>query len=177
MQEVLLRYTICFCCCGDRVLMLYRRYTPNRQRWNGLGGKLETGELPLACVRREMWEEAEIDLQMAQCLHYVGIVTWNVGSDLLSPTGGMYAFIAEVPPDWPIWEGERETEEGLLCWKPIEWVCDPNNFAVVSNIPRFLPHMLLKKNPHEYFCAYRGGMFVDLMVRELPEVAKHELPE
>lgn len=140
--------------------MLNRRNAPNRQRWNGLGGKLETGEAPLACVQREILEEAVIALRMAERLHYAGIVTWNVGTDLLSPTGGMYAFIADLPSDWPIWEGERETEEGLLCWKPIVWVCDANNFAVVSNIPRFLPHVLHRKTPQEYFCAYRGNELV-----------------
>lgn len=153
--------------------MLYRRYAPNRQRWNGLGGKLETGESPLACVHRELWEEAEIDLRMAQCLHYAGIVTWNVGTDLLSPTGGMYAFVAHLSPDWPIWKGEHETPEGLLCWKPVAWVCDPNNLFVVSNIPRFLPHMLRKKTPQEYFCAYRGNELMHMVVRDLPKFAKH----
>ncbi len=88
---------------------------------------IEPGETPLACVQREILEEAEIDLGMAHHLHYAGIVTWNVGSDLLLPTGGMYAFIADLPSNWPIWEGERETLEGLLCWKSVEWVCDPGN--------------------------------------------------
>ena len=127
--------------------MLYRSNAPNRQRWNGLGGKLEAGEAPLACVQREILEEADIDLRMAERLHYAGIVTWNVGSDLLSPTGGMYAFIADLPLDWPIWEGERETEEGLLCWKPVEWLYDPNNRAIVSNIPRFC-HTCYSKSLH-----------------------------
>ncbi len=152
--------------------MLYRSNAPNRQRWNGLGGKLETGEAPLACVQREILEEADIDLRMAERLHYAGIVMWNVGSDLLSLTGGMYVFIAYLPPHWPIWEGERETEEGLLCWKPIEWVCDPNNFAVVSNIPRILPRMLHEKTTQEYFCAYRGDEFTGMTVRELPGFAR-----
>ena len=146
--------------------MLYRNNAPNRHHWNGLGGKLEPGETPLACVQREILEEADIDLNMAQGLHYTGIVTWNVGSDLLSPTGGMYAFIAHMPSDWPIWEDERETEEGLLCWKPIVWVCDAGNPAVVTNIPHFLPHMLHRKSPQEYFCAYRGDELMYMVVRE-----------
>ncbi len=152
--------------------MLYRRNAPNRQRWNGLGGKLETGEAPLACVQREILEEADIDLRIAAYLHYAGIVTWNVGSDLLSPTGGMYAFIADLSHDWPIWEGERETEEGQLCWKSLEWVYDPNNVAVVSNIPHFLPLMLSRRIPQEYFCVYRGDELMHMVVRELPRFAR-----
>ncbi len=152
--------------------MLYRSNTPNRHRWNGLGGSIEQGETPLACVQREILEEAEIDLSMAQHLYYAGIVTWNVGSALLIPTGGMYAFIADLSPDWPVWNGERVTPEGTLSWKPVEWVCDPNNSAVVSNIPHFLPRMFLKGTPQEYFCAYREGEFVDMTVRGLPEFAE-----
>jgi 8-oxo-dGTP diphosphatase len=172
MRAELLRYTICFCRCGDRILMLYRSRAPNRQRWNGLGGSIEPGETPLACVRREILEEAEIDLGMAQHLYYAGIVTWNVGSDLPRPTGGMYAFIADLPPDWLVWKGERDTPEGTLCWKSVAWVCDPGNCAVVSNIPRFLPRMFCKETPQEYFCIYRRGEFVDMLVRGLPAFAK-----
>lgn len=65
-----LPYTICFCLCGERVLMLYRNKPPNAQRWNGLGGHIESGETPLVCVRREILEEAEIDLRQAQELRY-----------------------------------------------------------------------------------------------------------
>ena len=171
MQEIPLSYTICFCCCGDRVLMLYRRYKPNQQRWNGLGGKIEEGEAPLACVQREIWEEAEIDLRLAESLYYAGIVTWNVGTDVLMPTGGMYAFIGYLPTDWPMWEGERETEEGLLCWKPVEWVGDADNHEVVSNIPRFLPRMLCNGEPKEYFCAYRGNELIQMVEKGLPMFA------
>lgn len=167
MSEIELRYTICFCLCQDKILMLYRSKPPNRQKWNGLGGKLHVGETPLACVHREMLEEADIDVRLAHELRYTGIVTWNVGSDLLSPTGGMYAFVAHLPPDWLLWEGERDTREGLLCWQPLSWVCDTTNPTVVSNIPRFLPRMLAKKTPHEYFCAYQGDKFMHMVVRKL----------
>lgn len=38
--------------------MLYRTFPPNAQMWNGLGGKIEAGETPLASVQREVQEEA-----------------------------------------------------------------------------------------------------------------------
>lgn len=58
-----LPYTICFCRCGDEVLMLLRNRPPNAGLWNGLGGKISPGETPLDCVRREVLEEAGIDFR------------------------------------------------------------------------------------------------------------------
>ena len=60
-----LQYTICFCLCGELVLMLYRKRPPNQFHWNGLGGKLQKDETPQACVMREVLEEANIDLHIA----------------------------------------------------------------------------------------------------------------
>ncbi len=57
--------------------------------------------------------------------------------------------------------------EGLLCWKPLQWVCDLNNTAVVSNIPRFLPHMLSQDIPLEYHCKYRDRHFAELVMHPL----------
>lgn len=170
-----LAYTICFCHCGELVLMLYRNKPPNQHRWNGLGGKLQREETPLACVQREIMEEAGIDLQEAQSLYFAGIVTWNLGVDSIDPAGpirGMYAFIADLPPQWPLWEGNRTVSEGLLAWKPIPWVCDPANGAVVENIPCFLPPMLAERVPREYYCGYRGNCLTDMIVRPLPKGIK-----
>ncbi len=51
-----LLYTICFCRCADKVLMLYRNRPPNQNHWNGLGGKIQVGETPLECAQREILE-------------------------------------------------------------------------------------------------------------------------
>jgi 8-oxo-dGTP diphosphatase len=165
----MLPYTICFCRRGDRILMLYRNKPPYQQLWNGLGGKLKMHETALACIQREILEEADIDLQMIQRLHFAGIVTWAAGANKTDSSKGMYAFIADLPQEWPIWEGERQTAEGLLCWKPIEWICNPQNSAVVDNIPHFLPKMLAQTTPWEYYCDYRGDKFVELIIRPLPQ--------
>ena len=58
-------YTICFCLRGDAVLMLYRDRPPFARHWNGLGGKIEPGETPLACVEREVLEESGLNLRDA----------------------------------------------------------------------------------------------------------------
>lgn len=150
-----LPYTICFCLCGDRILMLHRRKSPNRGRWNGLGGKIKPGETPRASIQREMMEEAAIDLREAQELRFTGLVTWDFSDDP-ARNSGMYAFLARVAPDYPIWP-DRQIAEGLLSWKPLDWVCDPGNSSVVSNIPRFLPSMLNSSGRQEYCCFYYAG--------------------
>jgi 8-oxo-dGTP diphosphatase len=150
-----LLYTICFCMRGDLVLMLFRHKPPNAHLWNGLGGKFQPGETPLACVQREIMEEATIDLHLAERLRFTGIVTWGTGHDPGNASTGMYVFVAHFPPTFPIWEQERITPEGLLCWQPLAEVCDPQNTSVVSNIPYFLPGMLTQQEPHEYYCNYR----------------------
>ena len=164
---MLLPYTICFCRCGDKLLMLYRNYPPNRYRWNGLGGKIHAGETPLECVQREILEEANIDLHRATLLRFAGIVTWPVGADSTIPSRGMYAFVADLPTNWPTWEGHCMVSEGTLCWKDVEWVCNKQNKEVVSNIPHFLPHMLSETNPTEYSCDYQNERLVSIAIRPL----------
>ena len=161
-------YTICFCYRGDLVLMLHRSRPPNQGLWNGLGGKINAGETPLASVQREVLEEAGIDLAQSPSCRFAGIVTWPNGVDPTGPSKGMYAFLAEIPPETEIWEGERVTQEGRLCWKPLAWICDAQNTAVVENIAHFLPQMFSQKS-QEYYCDYQDGSLVQVVARQLPE--------
>jgi 8-oxo-dGTP diphosphatase len=147
-----LPYTICFCCHQKQVLLLYRTFPPNAQLWNGLGGKIEAGETPLACVQREVQEEAGVDLREVASLFFAGIVSWGLVDH--EPTQGMYTFIAHLSDQHVQQVQVQQTPEGLLTWKPLAWACDPNNPEVVSNIPQFLPAMLESKNPFEYFYEY-----------------------
>jgi 8-oxo-dGTP pyrophosphatase MutT (NUDIX family) len=73
---IVLPYTICFCLCGDQVLMLSRTHPPNAGLWNGLGGKLEADETPVENIYREVMEEAALDLHQAQQVRFAGLVTW-----------------------------------------------------------------------------------------------------
>ncbi len=151
--------------------MLYRTSPPNAQLWNGLGGKIEAGETPLASVQREVREEAGIDLTEAPSLFFAGIATWGLtGND---PVKGMYAFIAHLSQQQAEQVHSLHTPEGSLAWKPLTWVCDPTNRAVVSNIPRFLPPMLEAQAPYEYFYEYESedsstNSFRQLVIRALP---------
>lgn len=159
-------YTICFVRCGGSVLMLLRSRPPNAGLWNGVGGKISPGETPLECVRREVLEEAGIDLRKSGEVRFGGVVRWASGVDPTGPSTGMYAFVADLRRGMDR-EGVRRTREGLLSWKPLGWVCDPGNASVVSNIPRFLPDLLRGCEPVEYRCEYAGGELVGLTARPL----------
>lgn len=149
--------------------MLHRNKQPNKHRWNGVGGKLQEGETPLACIQREMLEETDIDIREVQSVRFTGIVTWNIGADITSPSTGMYVFLAELPAGYQIFQEIQHMLEGELCWKPLQWACDPRNTEVVSNIPRFLPHMLSTSEPHEYRCRYENEQLVEMTVLSLNE--------
>ena len=160
-------YTICFCLCGSQVLMLYRNKPPNAARWNGVGGRIEEGEAPFACIQREVMEEAGIDLTCAREVRFGGLVTWATGDDPTRPSMGMYTFLARLPSEFPIGP-DRVIDEGVLSWKTLDWVCQRHNRAVVSNISRFLPLMLADSTPREYHCAYRWHRLREVLVRPMP---------
>lgn len=57
--------TLCYVRSGGRTLMLHRDKKPgdvHKDKWNGLGGKLEPGESPDECVLREVEEESGLRL-------------------------------------------------------------------------------------------------------------------
>lgn len=122
-------------------------------------------------VQREVREEAGIDLREAASLFFAGIVTWGVIGQ--TPLKGMYTYIAHLSAQQAAQITSLHAQEGLITWKPLAWICDPNNTAVVNNIPRFLPPMLKAQTPFEYFYTYEIGdfsreIFRHLEIRALP---------
>ena len=58
--------TLCYLKRDGRTLMLHRTKKPNdvhEGKWTGLGGKLEPGETPEACVIREVREECGLEIR------------------------------------------------------------------------------------------------------------------
>jgi 8-oxo-dGTP diphosphatase len=162
-----IKFTICFCLCDDRVLMLHRRKQPNQGRWNGVGGKLLPGEAPIDGVTREVLEETGIDLHRAESVTYAGIVTWPADPVRGNQVGGMHAFIARFAGASVLWNDARPTPDGDLGWHTIDWACDRTNPEVVVNIPFFLPHMLGSAKPFHYRCVYEDEAFADVDIEPL----------
>ncbi len=163
----MLKYTICFIQHNDSILMLYRHRPPNASLWNGIGGKLEDGESPLAGMYREVAEEAAIALEEAEEVRFAGVVTWPRGGAYSEASEGMYAFIARLHDLYIPWTDDRTIPEGVLSWKPMEWVCNPQNDLVVENIPLFLPRMLEGGDQIHVHCNYADGSLLGMDIRPL----------
>ena len=117
--------TLCYIEKDGAYLMMHRvkkEDDENRDKWIGVGGKLEAGESPFDCARREIAEETGL---LAESLSYRGIVTFV--SDIYG-TEYMHLFTCdsfsgkikdecdegdltwvkkEIIPTLPIWEGDK----------------------------------------------------------------------
>ncbi|WP_426450975.1 NUDIX hydrolase [Paenibacillus sp. S-38] len=151
----MLEYNIAFLRRGEHLLMLNRSKPPLLGLWNGVGGKLEPGETPLESVLREIGEETGMILG-EEDVHFGGIVTWEIDGRM---AGGMYAYAAEAGQDG-CGSMPRETADGILAWKPADWVLSPDNRGVAGHVRYFLPPMLQKTAPAEYRCIFREGQLL-----------------
>ena len=90
---------------GGATLMMRKVRGHQTGKWNGLGGKAEPGEMPEACARREVREEAGIEVEQ---LDYRGMIVFPR---------------FDGTNDWYVWiylataAGEpQDGDEGRLAW-------------------------------------------------------------
>jgi len=114
-----LPYTIAVLCDlrdrDGRVLLIRRAKEPNKGQYSMIGGKLdtETGESPAQCARREIKEEAGIDVPIER-LRLVGMVSEQAFLGI----GHWLMFIYRV--DGPVEVEPRVIREGALEWRAEE---------------------------------------------------------
>ena len=161
----MLTYTIGFIQRGNEILVLNRNFMPMEGCWHGVGGKLLPGEDPIEGMRREILEETGIRLDADQ-LRFSGIVTWQEGTG----TQGMYAFIAEMDEEFR-YPTPIGTDEGILAWKTMDWLCSPDNQGVGEHVKRFLPIMLYDRQIHEFRCAFKANKLTSFEAMPLYEEA------
>lgn len=162
-----IRYTLCFCVdvSGGEVLALKRAKAPNKGLWNGLGGKIEPGESPLVNVRRELREEAGIDLPESAFL-FRGIVTWNRYPGR-SQSEGMVLFVARV-------NGELRrrslpsSDEGYLAWLSLEWLAASENVEAADNLCHFLIDAIAGRELLRVACQYDATTLLGVCREVLP---------
>lgn len=117
--------TLCYVRRPGQTLMIHRIKKPNdmhQGKWNGLGGKLEPGETPEECARREILEESGLRVQR---LVWKGFLTFpgfaneedwyafvfvadQFEGDLIESPEGYLAWIEDNQlMDLNLWEGDR----------------------------------------------------------------------
>ena len=130
---------------GGHTLMMRKARGHQKGKWNGLGGKAEPGEMPEACARREVREEAGLEVET---LDYRGLIVFPRfdGSN-----------------DWYVWiflasaRGEPvASDEGHLEWVPTERIRD---LDVHAGDRVFLPWLDLPGRVFNARFDYEGGRF------------------
>ncbi len=109
--------TLCYIENNGAYLMIHRTKKINDEnygKWIGIGGKLEHGETPHECARREICEETGL---IADSLFYRGIITFV--SDLYG-TEYMHLFTCDS------YSGilKQDCDEGELVWVEKNKVCE-----------------------------------------------------
>lgn len=159
-------YTIAFCIFGNQVLMLYRYKEPYKDHWNGVGGKIEFGETPDQSIKRELMEEAGLDINDSVRIFNAGVVSWSGWKDKKIDYSGMQLYIIEFP-ETAINFSSKKISEGILELKSIDWVLDQSNNKIAGNVPHFLSLALASKIKRHYHCLYDEDRFVSLKAFEL----------
>jgi 8-oxo-dGTP diphosphatase len=160
-------YTVCFIKRGSQILMLNRNSSPLMGVWNGVGGKIEENETPSQCAIREIAEETGIEMD---AVDVKGKISWIVNGIV---AGFIYIVIAQLPDNYE-YETPKKMEEGILDWKEIEWILDPDNQGVVSNVPLFLPTVLNDPKKYEYKCSYEDGKLTSFEAFPLAETIAYK---
>ena len=133
--------TLCYIEKDDAYLMIHRvkkKNDENKDKWIGIGGKLEAGESPFDCARREVLEETGLTLEN---IRYRGIITFvsNIYGTEYMHLFSSDSFVGEIKKDcdegnleWikkqdlyslPMWEGDKiflellDTEERFFSLK------------------------------------------------------------
>lgn len=117
--------TLCYVRNEGKTLMVHRIKKANdmhQGKWNGLGGKLDPGETPEECARREIEEESGLRVTD---LDYKGLITFpafseeedwytfifvaeNFTGELIDSPEGTLAWIEDSALlDLNLWEGDR----------------------------------------------------------------------
>ncbi len=117
--------TLCYVRSGERTLMMHRNKKPgdvHKGKWNGLGGKLDSGESPDECVVREIREESGLNLLDPKLRGVLTFPAFKPGEDWLvfvytatrfegelgvCPEGDLEWVSGERLATLPLWEGDR----------------------------------------------------------------------
>ena len=124
-----------------QVLMLLRNVKAgdyHQGKYNGLGGKLEPDESPREAARREVQEEAGVDLP-ARAYRLLGTLQFPNFKPQKGEDWVVWVFTAQLTPSQQAWP---KGPEGTLEWIPKSKVLDLNLW---QGDRQFIPHVLANR--------------------------------
>lgn len=114
-REMTKQATICYIDNGHELLLMYRNKKPNdvhEGKWISVGGKLEAGETPDECARREILEETGL---VVKKMDFKGMITFPD----FTPNEDWYTYVFKITE----FEGQLiDCVEGTLEWVPYDQV-------------------------------------------------------
>ena len=127
-----------------KVLLIKRNNKPYKGCWNGIGGKIESGETPIEAAIRECKEETDITMNNPKLL-----VTYVYPES--NPTNSntelsvIYDCADEVDVD--------DNAEGHYEWKDIDAVMNPfdKTIAGLSNLNQFVKEIFDLENIKKFY--------------------------
>ncbi len=143
--------TICYIDNGKEFLMLHRNKKINdihAGKWIGVGGKLEPGETPDGCARREILEETGLT---AEQMCFAGIITFPE----FTPGHDWYTYVFKVKK----FSGHIiDCNEGTLEWVPYDQVLSKPSW---EGDHTFISWLLEDKPFFSASFTYKGEKLVD----------------
>ena len=130
--------TLCYVRQDGKTLMIHRvkkQADMHKGKWNGLGGKLEPGETPEECARREIREESGLEVEQLNLKGFLTFPQFSAGEDwyafvftargvrgtlIESPEGNLAWIDDERLLELDLWEGDRYF---------LEWLDRPGFFS------------------------------------------------
>ncbi|KRN27915.1 nucleotide NUDIX family hydrolase [Lactobacillus selangorensis] len=130
----------------QQILLINRLKQPFLGMWNGVGGKIESGETPIQGIKREIQEETGLTMDHYE-LSQNGLLKWHQNGTFVD---GIYLFVANLKQPFPQNVYPQATREGILNPFPTAWVTNKNNVGIVADLKAALPSLLANEQTTYY---------------------------